>query len=432
MVRALIVEDHEVTLVALSEVLERRGFSTICARTYGEALAEINRWPLDIVMLDMVLPGGNGLELLREIPSGRQIDVVLMSGDEAMRDTLSALKMDSLPFLKKPLDFDELGKLLDAIRARRHLEYSGDHVTEVELVGKSARHREMCAAIETTDESLNISLTGESGSGRHAIVRKVHQQSSRADRALVTIECTGLPVEAGRSVIFGGPIPTGGGTKMLHGQLARAVGGTLFLAQLDGLNSELQEDLRMALKEHSDVRVIASCSKSIAELLDAGDLDSELVSLLDMREVLVPPLRDREGDVSLLADYFLKECNEMRGASIQFGTATDLYLEAYPWPGNVRQLKHVVETAAGRARTTLEPKHLSLLVRGGAEENQVVIVDVGSSIASVERKLIEATLAECVGDKTYAAKKLGISLRTLYNRLRDYQRLTPATRPQVR
>lgn len=444
MFTALIVEDEERTRFALAEFLERLGYATTTAASFGEAKAELRRARHSVVLLDMYLPQGSGIDLLLEMQSPRP-DVILMSGDESVQRAVEQMSLKTVHFLCKPIELPRLARLLESVRKKASSTApaeSGLRSVRGRLVGESAAILELRQLIErVAPTAFPVYIEGESGTGKELVAEAIHLNSKRREQPFVAINCGALPESLIDSEVFGHEKGSFTGAQAVkQGVFEQASGGTLFLDEIAEMPTELQVRLLRVLelgkvrrvggsKElEVDVRVVAATNRPVAQAIREGKLREDLYHRLSMFPITMPPLRERMEDVPLLAEHFRAAIAEQEGKDKPFDPETLTALCKYHWPGNVRQLKNVVQRAYILADDRITPACLMPNVVGStappptraATRSEGVSLAVGTTLANAERRLIEATLEQQGGDKRAAAEVLGISLRTLYNRLREY------------
>ena len=448
MPNALLVEDDRAALHALTALVENLGFSTFTASTWSEARTELLRHRLDVVLLDVVLPGGSGIDLLLEVPKERRPHVVLMSGDEAVRKAFSAMPMQELAFVQKPIERAALTRALAAVRRRVGREAGEPGPVRAtglgRLLGESPSMRlvrELIAKVAPLD--LAVYIEGESGTGKELVALSVHEMSPRSARPFVALNCGALPENLIESELFGhekGAFT--GADKAKTGVFEEAHGGTLFLDEVTEMPIEQQVRLLRALESgrfrrvggnseiEVDVRIISATNRRFDAAIAEKGFREDLFHRLCVFPIITPPLRKRPEDIEVLARSFLAEMEAETGRSKELTPETLAVLQAYDWPGNVRQLRNAIQRAYvmsdGAILPASLPEQIAEIVPGeggarmAARRDGRIEVEVGTSIAEAERRLIEATLIEASGDKRRAAEVLGVSLRTLYNRLKQY------------
>lgn len=311
------------------------------------------------------------------------------------------------------------------------------------MVGRSTviqAVRDLVDKVAPTDATVLIS--GESGSGKELVAQAIHARSARSSGPFLGINCGALPPTLIESELFGFERGSFTGAARSHsGMVERASGGTLFLDEVTEMSADMQTRLLRFLETRrffrvggtqeiqTDVRVVAATNRPPVQAVREGTLREDLLYRLAVFPITLAPLRERGEDIVLLADHFLLELNARNGTSKVFGDAAQRKLREYHWPGNVRELKNAIERAyiLSDRELDLEPMNIRAETSGGEllavhEEHGGVHVPIGSSLAQAERWLIEATLAHWAGNKNRAAKMLGCSLKTLYNKLAAYER----------
>jgi transcriptional regulator with PAS, ATPase and Fis domain len=298
--------------------------------------------------------------------------------------------------------------------------------------------RELIEKVAPTDATVLIS--GESGSGKELVAQAIHGLSGRANGPFLGINCGALPPSLIESELFGFERGSFTGAVRGHaGMVERASGGTLFLDEVTEMSADMQTRLLRFLETQrffrvggtqeiqTDVRVIAATNRSPVQAVRDGSMREDLLYRLAVFPIVLAPLRERGDDVSLLAEHFLKELNGRNGADKQFGAAAGQTLREYHWPGNVRELKNAIERAFILCERELNLEPMNIHAVAGErptvrDDGTGIRVPIGSSLEQAERWLIEATLAHWAGNKNRAAKTLGCSLKTLYNKLAAYER----------
>jgi DNA-binding NtrC family response regulator len=309
------------------------------------------------------------------------------------------------------------------------------------MVGRSSpiqAVRDLVEKVAPTEATVLIS--GESGSGKELVAQAIHARSARSSGPFLGINCGALPPTLIESELFGFERGSFTGAARSHaGMVERASGGTLFLDEVTEMSADMQTRLLRFLETQrffrvggaqeikTDVRVIAATNRSPVQAVRDGALREDLLYRLAVFPIALAPLRERGDDVILLANHFLTDLNGRHGTSKVFDSASPQTLREYHWPGNVRELKNAIERAfiLSEAELDLQPMHIYAAAGGRASANDHeggIRVPIGSSLAQVERWLIEATLAHWAGNKNRAAKTLGCSLKTLYNKLAMYER----------
>jgi two-component system response regulator AtoC len=441
---ALIVEDDENFRASLAALVAREGYATREADSLARARAEIEADPPDVVLADLGLPDGDGLELLRDAELSAPCEVVVITGNATVDSAVEALRDGALDYLTKPVDRARLQSVLHHVSRTRELKREVDHLRgELRelgrfgpMVGRSDPMQEvydLVSRVAPTDASVFV--TGESGTGKELVAETIHRLSKRKARAFLPVNCGAMSPTLIESELFGHERGSfTGAERRRRGFFEEASGGTLFLDEITEMPVELQVKLLRALETAAitrvgateatpvDVRVIAASNQDPAKAVAEGVLREDLFYRLNVFPIHLPPLRERGEDLALLAQYFLDRVNEREETSKRWSPEALGRLRSFSWPGNVRELRNAVERAAILADETIEGE----AVRGSEESlpsapDAAIQVRVGSSIEDAERRLILATLDLLAGDKKRAAEVLGISLKTLYNRLNVYE-----------
>lgn len=446
----LVVDDEPAVREVLSLRIEGWGFDVTTVPDVAEAERELDRRAPDIILCDVVLPGGSGLELLKRVKrQDERLPVVMITAHGNIDAAVEAMKSGATDFLTKPLDYDVLRALLvatwsdvcqrrdtrslDARLARHH----GNDA--VGLVGHSRSMRRLRDTIDLLASSdASAIITGESGSGKEVVARAVHALSSRRDKPFIAINAAAIPEGLIESEVFGheqGAFT--GATRSRPGVFELANGGTLFLDEIAEMPISLQPKLLRILEggrarrlgaqteTRFDVRVLAATNRPPAKAISEGRLREDLFYRLNVFELALPPLRERSDDIALLAQHFVREMGSKHGMEVEgVGDTARELLEAHPWPGNVRELRNVIERAVIVARTGwIEPRHLppylQALKPGGAA---MLTLPAGTTLAQAERLLILQTLERVDNNKAEAARQLGLDVKTIRNKLRSYGR----------
>lgn len=449
--RVLLIEDDAVFRSSLAAMIRRLDFEVVEADSVGAARASLAKGAPDIVVLDLSLPDGDGLDLQLEEGFAPGTPFVVVSGDAATGTARRALKQGAVDYLTKPVDPVQLRTVLHSIRrgegARRQLDQLNQELRNAgrfgELVGRCGamqRVYELIARVAPTDASTLI--TGESGTGKEVVARTIHQRSSRAEAPFIAINCGAIPETLIESELFGHAKGSfTGATERKEGVFERADGGTLFLDEIGEMPMELQVRLLRVLETGQltpiggsnvidvDVRVLAATNRDPGAAVGDGRLREDLFFRLSVFPIHLPPLRERGEDVVHLANHVLDALNAEHGVTKYLPRDVRARLLGNPWKGNVRELKNAIERAWILAETEIRADDLCPesggdavpAVPGGSTGMNEIRVPLGTTIADAERTLIEATLAYCDGNKRKTARVLGVSVKTLYNRLNVYE-----------
>ncbi len=445
-VEALLVDDDAAQLDALAEVVQLEGFAVRTAGSLEEARQRLAERTSDVIISDLMLPDGNGLEL-REHPTAAETEMVLITGQASVDSAIQALRTGVLDYIPKPLDLPRLRAVLANVARtvsvkkevgtlRSELRKFGRFGPMIGISEPMQRVYDLITRAAPTD--VTVFVTGESGTGKELVAQTIHQLSRRRMAPFLAINCGAVSATLVESELFGHERGSFTGALQRHrGHFERAAGGTLFLDEVTEMPMELQVKLLRVLETHNvlrvggstpvevDVRVIAATNRLPAEAVGEGKLREDLYYRLSVFPISLPPLRDRDEDLELLTRRFLAQLAEEHGTPKRITPEVMARFERYAWPGNVRELKNVIERAYILADEDIEASHIPTDVGVPEvelpEQSAAPPLKVGTSLADAERRLIMATLSHFAGDKRRAAETLGISLKTLYNRLNSYR-----------
>ncbi len=434
----LIVDDELDHRRLFADFLHSRGFQTREAASAEEALASIRQNLPDLVLLDVRLPGQSGLEALAEIRQrARDLPVLLITAYADVREAVSAIKGGADDYLAKPVDLDELEAVISDMLGRQPGAVSAAPAVPPLPKGficvSPAMQRVVETAAVVAPSHAPVLILGPSGAGKELVARLIHQWSPRASGPWVAANCAGLPESLIESELFGhtkGAF-TGAG-EARQGFFRAAHQGTLLLDEIGELPLHLQPKLLRALESGEitpvgsdrpvtvDVRLIAATNRDLAEAVRAGRFRDDLYYRINVIELCVPPLADRVDDILPLAEHF---ATEFTGRRVRFSPQAEHCLLAHSWPGNVRELRNAIQRACLLSRgDVILPQHLPPKIAMLADTPALASDPRPlGRLSQVERATILATLAECQGNRTHAARKLGISRRALIYKLRAMQ-----------
>ncbi len=442
--RVVLVDDEVRSRAAMAQTLERWGFEVAEAGDGAAALSLVRSLRPAVVLSDLFMPGHDGRWLLEEgLAEADDTAFVIVSGRAGITEAVEVMKAGAFDFLPKPVDLRRLRLTLERAvdrrqsrreveRLRRELRDSGG---EHALLGEAPAMGELRALIERVGPADSSAIvTGESGVGKELVARAIAANSRRPGGPFVAINCAAVPASLLESEFFGherGAF-TGADSRKL-GSFDLADGGTLFLDEIGELPVDLQAKLLRALEEHRfrrlggaeevrvDVRVLAATNRDLAAAVSEGRFRLDLLYRLNVITVHVPPLRERGDDVLLLAQHFLDDYRRRMGKRpATLAADARAALCAYRWPGNVRELRNVMERAAILVDgDVVRRRDLPDELAGGAGEGPLAL-PAEATLEQVEQTYILSMLRRCGGNQTKAAQRLGISARTLYNRLRRW------------
>ena len=440
--RALIVDDDPEIARVLAEVVEREGFAVTCAASLALARQEIAATVPDILLVDIHLPDGSGVELLEGLGPAAP-EVVLITGSASVETAVHALRLGAADYLTKPVDFARLKMVLG--NAARNLEMKGEIGalrTELRRMGRFGaligasppmqRVYDLIGRVARTD--AGILLTGETGTGKEVVAQTIHALSRRSHKPFVPVDCGAISPSVIESELFGHERGSFTGAERLHkGYFERAHLGTVFLDEITEMPLESQVKLLRVLETSDvlrvgadkainiDVRVIAATNRRPDEAVAAGKLREDLLYRLNVFPIPLPPLRERGEDVERLAEHFLGELNAAEGQTKEFTAAARERLLRHKWPGNLRELKNVIHHAFIVADHDLDLEDLGGGTAAGTVASRSLTMTVGTPLVDAERRLILAALDQFEGDKKKVASALRISMATLYTRLGTYK-----------
>ncbi len=455
----LVVDDEQANLDSLERVFTREGYRVLLAAKGETALTLLRDEPVDVVLTDLMMPGMSGQELLRAVKAvAPEAETVLMTAYGTVEAAVSAMKDGAYDFLTKPLKRHAVLKSVAQALEKRRLVQENRQLRArlaggtTSIVGQSPALRSTLDLIaQAAPSSATVLLLGESGTGKELFARAVHDHSGRAQAPFVPINCAAIPETILESELFGyerGAFT--GAVQRKEGRFERANGGTLFLDEVGELTLPMQVKLLRVLQEGEierlggtgaikvDCRVVAATNQDLTARVREGKFREDLFYRLNVIQVVLPPLRDREGDVPLLADHFVarfaaKNGKPMRGLT----AAAQQALAAYTWPGNVRELENAIERAVVLSRNPeIDLSDLPEQVRAGGPnlragapgglagqamqaliEGRTLTVPLGTTLDEIELRVILETLRHANEDKNLAAQLLKISVRTIYRKL---------------
>jgi len=457
----LVVDDDPAMRVALSESLKMMGYATQTATSGEEALAQLNDKPIGAILTDMKMGGMSGIDLFNRV-NRYNIPVIIMSAYGTIDSAVTAMKSGVIDYLVKPFSQE---RLEEAIKKSFSLLHRSDEKTSIQVRGRLASNQrvvitkdmemlkllKMAEVVASSD--VTILIEGESGTGKEVLARLVHENSPRAHRPFIAINCAAVPENLLESELFG--YEKGAFTGALTrkpGKFELAHTGTILLDEISEMDIALQAKLLRVLQEKEvdsvggkepiplDIRVIATTNRPILQEVEAGRFREDLYYRLNVFPLQIPPLRDRIADIPLLAEHFSKKIAQRNHRDpLTISTEAIALLITRPWRGNVRELENTMERGyllAGNSKTIL-PEHLGLLdprVATGKEpisQNGTLPASGKVTLWEAERDLILETLEKMDGNRTHAARRLGISIRTLRNKLKEYRSLSSSEPEEI-
>jgi DNA-binding NtrC family response regulator len=440
--RILIVDDEPNAVKVLSSILLQDGYIVLEAYDVDRAIDYLTTNDVDAVITDLRMPGKDGMQFLEYVLENyKDIPVIFLTAYGTVDSAVSAMNMGAYYYFIKPPDYAQLkGILARAVEQRKlkkKLEIMRRQIIERDnrynIVGTTPEMLRIFDTIETVKDSPStVLITGETGTGKELIAKALHFQSSRRERPFIAVNCAAIPKELLESELFG--YRKGAFTGAVNDRVGRfeeVAGGTLFLDEIGELELSLQAKLLRVLQEREierlgsnkkikvDFRLVCSTNRNLLEEIKRGNFREDLYYRINVVEIKVPPLRERKEDIPLLIAEFLREFCERENKNLTLNETVMGILENYHWPGNIRQLKNVIERAVVLARkktiTVNElPEELSKL-RGKVAIRKGAL----KTLREMEIEAVRNALKECGGNKSKAAKMLGISRKTFYKRLKE-------------
>jgi len=432
----LVVDDEAAMGIALKEALTRKGYDVDLAGNGKEALEQFSRGSYKMVISDMQMPGQSGLDVLKEIKKSSPLTpVLLITAYGTVEKAVEAIKEGAIDFMLKPFSLDCLEATVErALKTELNFEVEGK-----EMLTRSTVMNKVVAMAETVAGSdATVLLSGESGTGKELMARFIHANSDRAEGPFIAVNCASIPENLLESELFGhekGAFT--GALAQRQGKFEQANGGTILLDEISEMDLKLQAKLLRVIQEREvervggkgtvalDIRIIATTNRNMEEEVSLGNFREDLFYRLNIFPLRLPPLRERTQDIEYLAEHFMTRFAARYSRQVEGISAEALErFKAYHWPGNIRELENTIERAVLLASGSLiEADQLKFAKIGAAEpESEAAEAIAGQSmtISEMERRLILRTLDEEGGNRTKAAKVLGISVRTLRNKLKEY------------
>lgn len=452
MQKVLIVEDEPNARMGLAELISGWGYATETAEDGIQALERVASWEPSILVSDLKMPRMDGLKLLSHLngldETKRKIAVIMLTAQGSIESAVESMKLGAFDYIQKPVDPARLKTLLSNASQQQRAEGDLDAIRRQlretgmlgSLVGKSAGMQEIFRLVERiAPNNVSVLITGESGTGKEVVARTLHELSGRSSKPFVAVNCAAIPETLIESEIFGherGAFT--GAIERRAGCFELAEEGTLLLDEIGEMPIATQAKLLRVLEDRTlrrlgskvetqiNVRVLAATNKDPESAIADGHLRNDLFYRLNVFNIHMPPLRDHKEDIPLIAESIVQTMNERHGCSVT-GIDQDILntFEAYDWPGNVRELRNVLERAVvlrgtGPVQRQQMPPGFGIASAPTAAGSEQVQFPVGTTVDEAERKLILRTLESTGNNKTRAAEILGISLKTLHNKLKEY------------
>ena len=443
----LIVDDNRDMQFTLSNILKDQGYETICAPDGERAIKEVKKKSPNLALLDIKLPGMDGMKILEEM---KQIDknliIIMLTAFGDVKDAVRAMRLGAFDYITKPFDNEEivliikkalqtqyLSKEVEALRKRL-----GEKTAIEEVMGESPQIKQVLNQVNIiAPTNMTVILQGESGTGKELISQMIHQKSKRADKPFIAVDCGAIPETLVESELFGyekGAFT--GADERKEGKFEQANGGNLFLDEIGNLTDAIQMKLLRVIQEKKvqhlggkkditiDVRIIVATKTNLSEAMRVGTFRDDLYHRLNEFQINLPPLRERREDIPVLAKYFLEEANHELNRNIKgFSNEVMKFFLGYNWPGNVRELKNLIKRAVLLSDSEqINPSHLS--VNNTAQsQNKANLTDALTSFEDAskafERNLIKNVLEKAGGNKIKAAEILQINRKMLYRKMKS-------------
>jgi len=435
---ALIVDQDMESLLSLAETFRAHGYSVETATDLRRARDTLVKSMPEVALLNENVGGECSFDMLEQVDLSDVVEIYLMSAARSVASASRAMRLGVADYLHIPVDREHLAQNLENLAASPQGDTADDTVSKSArglLIGETPAMKRLYRLIRKCAPSdVSILIGGESGVGKELVAHTIHELSNRAKKPMIAVNCSAIPSELMESELFGhrkGSFT--GATRNHRGFFERAHGGTLFLDEITEMDAALQTKLLRVLEVNKlrpigsekdiavDARIIAATNRDAVEAVEDGLLREDLYYRLAQFPLYVAPLRDKPDDIRLLAEHFLAEQNLSSGNAKEFAPDTIETLLLHDWPGNVRELKNAVIHGHLLAGDTITREDLPDAIPSSMPgTGQYVRISVGTPLAEVERRHILSTLAHFEGDKKKTAAALGVSLKTLYNRLNKY------------
>ena len=442
----LVVDDDSYVRESTEEILRRKGYQVDTSANGKDALVLLDEADFDLILSDIKMPEMDGIELLAAAKGKYpDIHVIMMTAFGSVDNAVEAMRKGAYDYIQKgsadpteiELVVERALKYQDSQRENKRLRSElQDKYSFNNMIGKAHNMEQVFDLIDTVaDSRATVLVTGESGTGKELVARALHYNSSRRSAPFIRLNCAALPKDLMESELFGhekGAFT--GAIKQTRGRFEMADGGTLLLDEISEIDPALQAKLLRVLQEREferigstqtikvDVRIVATTNRDLQKEVEAGNFREDLYYRLNVIEMGLPPLRERKEDIPALVQNFVAKYNEENGKRVT-GVADETLdaLLAYDWPGNIRELENYTERAVVVARgEALAPDDYPQRLPSGPQGRDDGGIHVGMTVHEMERRLIMKTLESCQGNRTEAAGMLGISTRTLRNKLHEY------------
>ncbi len=443
----LVADDEKNIRAGLSQALESEGYKTYLAADGAEAYSIITKNVIDLVITDLKMPEMSGEELLKRVNTDfRNIPVIILTGHGTIENAVQTMRDGAYDFITKPLNLDHLFLIIKRALSNRELQLQHKALQEEvdrfrnknryqNLIGKSSSMKKVMETIEQVSSSrASVLITGESGVGKEVVADVIHNLSDRKDKAFIKVHCAALSESLLESELFGhekGAFT--GAISRKRGRFELAHNGTIFLDEIGEINQSIQVKLLRVLQERTfervggeeqvsvDVRIISATNKDLVKEVENGNFREDLFYRLNVVNLHIPPLRERQEDIPLLTAIFLKEFAEENGKKIEgIDAKTQAALYNHKWKGNIRELRNCIESSVVMSKgNIITYDDLPVSLKNESNINNIIIKP-GTSLDEIEKIVINSTLNSLNGNKSKTAEVLGIGRKTLHRKLNEY------------
>ncbi len=437
----ILIEDEKLMRVTLDDALKSAGYEVISFETGTEALSFLRDNSFDVLVTDVRLPDIDGIDILRQITRTNEAQIIVMTAFGTIKDAVEAMRLGAFDYITKPFSLDEFLLLIERALDVKRLKDENIRLKKdlsrcycfPNIIGESEAMKKVFSLVEKVAGSdSTVLILGESGTGKELIATTIHYQSKRKDKPLIKVNCAALPEGLIESELFGhekGAFT--GAIKRKAGRFELANGGTIFLDEIGDLPLSTQSKLLRVIQERTfervggtdtsnvDVRIIAATNRNLEDEVKKGNFREDLYYRLNVIPITLPALRERKEDIPNLIDFFLNKCINKLSRNIRFSKDAMNALLGYDYPGNVRELENIVERCATLATTDIIQKDdlPSFIFEKTDDKRHFSLSDVA---AEAEKEYIIRILKTTKGNKTRAAEMLGISRKTLWEKMNAY------------
>jgi DNA-binding NtrC family response regulator len=442
----LIIDDEKRAREGLAKILEKNNYSILLAKDGEEGIKLVKEKNVDLVLTDIVMPKVDGMEVLRITKEVRpETSVILVTAFGTIEKAVESMKQGADDFILKPINIEQLKIIIQKALQKSDLILENAYLKEQlqekfdpgNIIGSSQKMRAIFRFIkQVAPTRATVLITGESGTGKELIAKAIHYSSPRKNKPFIKLSCSSLSEGVLESELFGHEKGSFTGAISQHkGRFEIADDGTLFLDEIGDISPRIQVKLLRFLQEREfervggtetikvDVRLLAATNVNLKEAVEQKKFREDLYFRLNVVSIEIPPLRERKEDISLLIDYFIKKYSRENGKYVHgISNKALMLLKKYDWKGNVRELENCIENAVVMATTSeILPRNLPSHIANQSDEFDEISVKVGTPLYEVEKKIILRTLEKVNGNKTKAAELLGIGVRTVHSKLKEYK-----------